>query len=190
MKETTACHIFQHPWDTVVQAVWRKYPNPVSESVIGTDIVDREINKQGILQTHRLMKTQWFVPVVGRALIGDQKVAYGSEHSECDPKNKTLTVISKNITYSSLVTIAETLTYSPGPEGQNQTHLNHCTKVTVNNRMPLASYWEKLVTNIVESNTSKGREAIEWVIDNIKKEAEEALSCVDEVLTNIHPKTL
>lgn len=188
MKETRANHVFQHPWDTVVQAVWRKYPNPLTKSVVGTDIVERSISKEGVLQTHRLMKTKWHIPPFARGLLGDQKLAYGSEHSECDPKNKTLTLVSKNITYSSIVTIDEILTYSPCPENKNKTCLNHSTKVTVNSMIPFAGYLEGVVAENIVKNTSTGRDAMEWVIEKIKTEAESAIRSMDEVL-NIHPMT-
>ncbi|XP_060071614.1 protein slowmo-like [Ylistrum balloti] len=190
MKETVTKHVFQHPWDTVVQAVWRKYPNPLTKSVFGTDIVERQINKQGILETHRLMKTKWHIPSFARALLGDQKLAYGSEHSECDPKNKTLKLNSTNITYSSLVKIDETLTYSPCADSKNRTCLSCSTKVTVNSMIPFAGYLESLVTDAIVTNTSTGQDAMEWVIEKIKTEAESAIRSMDEVLNTIHPSTL
>lgn len=50
-----------HPWDTVVKAACRKYPNPLNPSVLGTDVIDREV-KDGVLYSHRLVTTQWRFP--------------------------------------------------------------------------------------------------------------------------------
>lgn len=51
-----------HPWETVAQAAWRKYPNPMVPSVIGADVIDREV-VNGVLHTHRLVvSTQWGFP--------------------------------------------------------------------------------------------------------------------------------
>lgn len=53
--------IFSHPWETVAQAAWRKYPNPMNPAVIGTDVVERKI-VDGVLHTHRLVGSTWYFP--------------------------------------------------------------------------------------------------------------------------------
>lgn len=50
-----------HPWETVAQAAWRKYPNPMNPAVIGTDVVERTV-VDGVLHTHRLVSSKWFFP--------------------------------------------------------------------------------------------------------------------------------
>lgn len=52
---------YSHPWETVAQAAWRKYPNPMNPSVIGTDVIDRKV-VNGVLVTHRLVESQWSFP--------------------------------------------------------------------------------------------------------------------------------
>lgn len=54
-------HIYSHPWETVAQAAWRKYPNPMNPAVIGTDVVDRKVIN-GVLHTHRLVGSTWYFP--------------------------------------------------------------------------------------------------------------------------------
>ena len=55
-------HTFNHSWDTVVTAALRKYPNPHNTSVKGVDVIDRSIDDQGRLKSHRLMITNWGMP--------------------------------------------------------------------------------------------------------------------------------
>lgn len=52
---------YSHPWETVASAAWRKYPNPITPSVLGTDVIDRKI-VNGVLHTHRLVSSQWGFP--------------------------------------------------------------------------------------------------------------------------------
>lgn len=52
---------YSHPWETVAQAAWRKYPNPMTPSVIGTDVLDRKV-VDGVLHTHRLVGSKWGFP--------------------------------------------------------------------------------------------------------------------------------
>lgn len=53
---------FSHPWETVTQAAWRKYPNPLNPNVLGMDVLDRKVDKKGVLHSHRLMRTDWGLP--------------------------------------------------------------------------------------------------------------------------------
>ncbi|CAG2164015.1 unnamed protein product [Oppiella nova] len=59
MKIWTSEHTFSHPWHTVVQAVWRKYPNPMNPAVVGIDVIDRDIGPTGVMRTHRLISCEW-----------------------------------------------------------------------------------------------------------------------------------
>ena len=52
---------FSHPWETVAQAAWRKYPNPMNTAVVGTDVIERTVI-DGVLHTHRLVRSQWYFP--------------------------------------------------------------------------------------------------------------------------------
>lgn len=55
------CVDYSHPWETVAQAAWRKYPNPMNPAVIGTDVIERKVI-DGVLVTHRLVSSKWFFP--------------------------------------------------------------------------------------------------------------------------------
>lgn len=60
-----------HPWETVAQAAWRKYPNPMVPSVIGADVIDRKV-VDGVLHTHRLVvSSQWGFPKWAQAVSSD-----------------------------------------------------------------------------------------------------------------------
>ncbi|KAL2713311.1 protein slowmo [Vespula squamosa] len=65
-------HTFNHSWETVTQAAWRKYPNPINSSVIGTDVIDRKVI-DGILHTHRLVSTRFGFPKWAQAMVGYQE---------------------------------------------------------------------------------------------------------------------
>ncbi|KYM80730.1 Protein slowmo [Atta colombica] len=99
MKIWTSEHTFDHPWETVAQAAWRKYPNPMVPSVIGADVIDREV-VNGVLHTHRLVvSTQWGFPKWTQALIGYANLCYASERSEVDPVNKQMILRTHNTIY-------------------------------------------------------------------------------------------
>ncbi len=90
-------NLISHPWDTVVQAAWRKYPNPMNPAVVGIDVVDRTIAPNGILKTHRLISTEWGLPYWAIKVLGADRTCFASEHSEVDPQHKTMVLKSRNV---------------------------------------------------------------------------------------------
>jgi hypothetical protein len=81
----------------VVQAVWRKYPNPMNPAVVGTDVIDRNIGPNGVMRTHRLISCEWGLPRWATRILGTDRTCFASEHSEVDPIKKTMTLQSKNV---------------------------------------------------------------------------------------------
>ena len=54
--------LFSKPWAAVVEGAVRKYPNPLCTHVVALDLVNRNVDRKGILHSHRLMKIKWGVP--------------------------------------------------------------------------------------------------------------------------------
>lgn len=171
MKIWTSEHTFHHPWETVTQAAWRKYPNPMNPAVEAIDIVDRKVSN-GVLKTHRLITSHWGLPAWASRLLGADKTCYASEHSEVNPRQKVMTLQTKNLTFCNQVSFVEQLTYSPHPTKQDCTLLKQEAVVTIQN-VPLSSYIEDYLTRTISSNAGKGRQAMEWVIERINSEVQE-----------------
>ncbi|XP_064640777.1 PRELI domain containing protein 3B-like [Lineus longissimus] len=176
MKIWTSTHVFSHPWETIASAAWRKYPNPMNPSVTGVDVIDRHVDQDGKLQSHRLMTTSFGLPTWVTDMLGDQ-VAHVSEHSEVDPQTKTLTLRAKNLTFQSYLTIEEKIIYSPHPDDKSKTLLQQQASILVQG-VPLTSYLENMVVSNINNNASNGRQAIEWVIGMIKTEAQDLSSAM------------
>ncbi|KAK3086256.1 hypothetical protein FSP39_015817 [Pinctada imbricata] len=81
----------------IAQAAVRKYPNPFSTSVTGVDIVHREVDQNGVLNTHKLLTTDWNLPDIATKLLGLGHHGHVSEHSSVDPKTGTYTLKSRNV---------------------------------------------------------------------------------------------
>ncbi|XP_070151195.1 protein slowmo isoform X2 [Polyergus mexicanus] len=143
MKIWTSEHIFDHPWETVAQAAWRKYPNPMVPSVIGADVIDRKV-VDGVLHTHRLVvSTQWGFPKWTQAL-----------------------------TFGNYIAVDEAVRYTPHPTDPNKTLLTQEAVVTVRG-VPLTNYMEDLLASKISFNASKGRQGLEWVINKLESEMKE-----------------
>ncbi|XP_057334166.1 protein slowmo [Microplitis mediator] len=184
MKIWTIEHTFNHPWETVVAAALKKYPNPLNEAVLGTDIIDRKIIN-GTLYTHRLVVSEFKFPRTAQAILGHVKTHYASEKSEVNPATREMVLRTRNLSFSNYIDVGETLRYIPHPQDKNKTLLKQEAIVTVQGA-PLASYMEDLLTKRISFNAGMGRQAVEWVIKldtEMKDLANTAVKSTDELLS-------
>lgn len=172
MKIWTSQHVFDHSWDMVVQAALRKYPNPHNPSVTGIDTFDRRVTKDGVLKSNRLFRGDWSIPSWATALIGLDNPTYAYEYSEVNPRNKEMSLRTVNLNCLNYMNVEETLVYKQHPDNPQKTLLEQSTVITVQG-VPLVSYLEGFLASIFRANTSKGRQAMEWVIGNMRREYEE-----------------
>ncbi|XP_078541822.1 PRELI domain containing protein 3A [Lissotriton helveticus] len=180
MKIWSSEHVFSHPWETVIKAAMRKYPNPINPCVVGVDVLDRSLDNRGRLHSHRLLSTEWGLPSLVRAILGTHRtLTYIKEHSVVDPVEKKMELCSSNITLTNLVSVDERLVYTPHPENPGETVLTQEAIITVKG-VSLSSYLEGLMANTISSNARKGQDAMEWVIDKLNNEYEELSSLKQE----------
>lgn len=168
MKIWTSEHVFNHSWETICQGQWQKYPNPHNQAVIGTDVTDRRVIG-GVMHSHRIIASDWGLADWVQMLIGSNRVCYASEYSTVDPVNRLMEMKSRNLTFTSFVNMEEKMTYTPDPQDSQKTVLKQETVVTVQG-VPLTSYMEGIIVNTVSNNSSKGKAAIEWVVDKLGQE--------------------
>ncbi|XP_006892828.1 PREDICTED: protein slowmo homolog 2-like isoform X1 [Elephantulus edwardii] len=170
MKIWTSEHVFNHPWETVTAAAMQKYPNPMNPSVVGVDVLHRRVDPSGKLHSLRLLSTDWGLPSLVRSLTGASRTkTYVREHSVVDPVEKKMELKSTNISFTNVVSVDERLIYKPHPQHPDKTLLTQEAIVTVKG-VSLSSYLESLMASSISSNASKGREAIEWVINKLNAE--------------------
>uniref|UniRef100_A0A8C2PA88 PRELI/MSF1 domain-containing protein n=1 Tax=Capra hircus TaxID=9925 RepID=A0A8C2PA88_CAPHI len=157
MRVWSSEHVFGHPWDTVIKAAMRKYPNPMNPCVVGVDVLERSVDGRGRLHSHRLLSTEWGLPSLVRAILGTSRtLTYIREHSIVDPVEKKMELCSSNITLTNLVSVSERLVYTPHPEDPGKTVLTQEAVITVKG-VSLGSYLESLMANTISSNAKKLR---------------------------------
>ena len=64
--------------------------------IVAIDVVDRKV-ENGVLKTHRLISADWGLPRWAVRILGQDQTCHASEHSEVDPRNKSMTLMSKNV---------------------------------------------------------------------------------------------
>merc|ERR1711978_508842 len=169
MRIWTSEHVFNHSWETVTTGQWQKYPNPHNQAVLGTDVVDRKV-EAGVLHTHRIITSDWGLADWVQRLIGTNRVCYASEKSLVDPKNRLMEMYSKNLSFNSYVNMEEKMTYTADPEDNTRTMLK-----------------QDIIVNTVSKNSSKGKAAIEWVVEKLGQECRglSLYSSLDSLKTEI-----
>ncbi|XP_062933237.1 PRELI domain containing protein 3A isoform X1 [Cynocephalus volans] len=166
MKVWSSEHVFGHPWDTVIKAAMRKYPNPLNPCVVGVDVLERSVDGRGRLHSQRLLSTEWGLPSLARAILGTSRtLTYIREYSVVDPVEKKMELCSSNITLTNLVSVKERLVYTAHPENPDMTVLTQEATITITG-ISLGGYLESLMANTISSNAKKGWAAIEWIIEN------------------------
>lgn len=182
MKIWTSEHTFNHPWETVATAAWRKYPNPHNPAVIGTDVVERKV-VNGVLHSHRLVSSIWYFPRWAQALIGSAKICYASEESEVNPNTRYMILRTINLTFCRHIAVRETLKYTPHPVDPEKTLLKQEAVVTVQG-VPLTHYMEDILANKISTNANKGRQAMEYVINKVNEEMQDFSRTTDNFIEN------
>lgn len=186
-------HVFHHPWEQVVEAALRKYPNPETPNVSSTDILERRVDNKGCLRSKRIISSYWRNVgtdlVRGLTGIDLTKTVHALELSVVDPKEKRYELISKNYNFLNYITVDERLTYTPKDDDPNATLLKQEWRIRVDN-LSFKSYLESLMGTSMKSTASSGRAGIEYVINQIKEEVERFACPVVEEMQNLAASTI
>ncbi|WKX92057.1 hypothetical protein Q1695_010245 [Nippostrongylus brasiliensis] len=188
MKIWTSEHVFDHDWETVVTAAWRKYPNPMNQGVTGMDVLRQSLSA-GKLLSERIIQSHFHIPSWATKLTGFSGTQYSHERTVIDPQEKTMSLTTRNLNGSHFLRVDEKLTYTPLPEDPSKTILKQEAIVTIT--LPaFADYCEKTFIGVYSSNAAKGRKGVEWVIDQLKKEYTDISSKVSAEVHEMHEKVL
>lgn len=173
MKTWVDSYTFDFPWETVVQAAYRKYPTRHNTNVKTLDTLERRCGQNGsgrVLFSHRLFGTLWNVPALVINILGFNELMYIHEMSECDTLSKTLTISAVNVSLRSLFKMSEVLQYKVHPEDSSKTILQQHTVMSVHGVPLLGGLLETMILNSYESIIPKGRLAVEEKAKEIKNE--------------------
>lgn len=101
-KYTENTTIFNYNWEQVTQGFWRRYPNPWSSHVLTEDTLQREVRPDGKLYSKRILSKTNRVPKWGERFFKAKSV-FIVEESIVDPSGKTLTTLTRNIGFNTIM---------------------------------------------------------------------------------------
>ena len=174
MRVFSSSYTFDYNWDEVSTANWRKYCpwNKSSPHVIAVDTLSSNVDPStGILVTERLITCHQTAPALVRTLLGCQCTTHSYEKSFVDPKAKRVTMYSTNMTWNTLISVRETVTYEPDCHTSQSGH-ERTKFVQEASVIALCGGWQKMKAKIEEisldrfcENSKKGREGFEAVLE-------------------------
>ncbi|KAL2171942.1 hypothetical protein VTG60DRAFT_1001 [Thermothelomyces hinnuleus] len=168
MKVFSNTEVFNYTWEEVSTANWRKYCpwNQKSTHVVAVDTISRTVDPEtGILRTERLITCRQSAPDWLKSLMGcNIEDSHVFETSYVDPRNKTVTMVSANLTWSNLINVQETVVYRP--LNDQQTRFEQAAQITA-----LCGGWQRIKNRIEDTlvkrfheNAVKGKEGFEAVL--------------------------
>jgi hypothetical protein len=124
------------------------------------------------LRTERLITCHQNAPAWLTAILGGESTSSVYECSYVDPVRKTLTLCSHNMTYADLLSVRETVVYSPSPHAPDtKTQFTQTAKITA-----FCGGWQKVKNRIEQftvdrfcENAAKGREGFEMVLQRARE---------------------
>ena len=168
MKIFSNKHEFEYSWEEVSVANWRKYGpwNNKSEHVIGVDTLSRHVDPAtNILRTERLITCKQALPTWLKSFFGSNETSLVYEVSYVNPREKSVTMCSQNLTWSELLSVQETVRYTAA-NAPGKTIFDQTAKV-----IAMCGGWQKIKNSIEEvtvdrfsKNAAKGREGFERVL--------------------------
>ncbi|KAG0733822.1 hypothetical protein G6F29_012846 [Rhizopus arrhizus] len=143
MKWFKSNHEFHYEWSLVSAANWQKYPNESCTHVAHVDVLSRTIDPDtGLLTTERLITVKQNIPTLIKKILGSDSTQYVREVSTIDPRTKTLTMKSVNLTMSNLLKVEETIVYREHPDDQLKTLF---TQQAIISAGSLVSVWSNML---------------------------------------------
>ncbi|XP_047441721.1 PRELI domain containing 1a [Mugil cephalus] len=125
VKYFCCADLLKNTWDQVCVAFWQRYPNPYSNHVLTEDIIFREVTPSNCLISRRLLtKTsrspRWMERYLPKHMASS---AYIIEDSIVDPKKRTMTTLTWNISHARLMSVEERCHYRINPENGGWTEI-------------------------------------------------------------------
>ncbi|KAG0132537.1 PRELI-like family-domain-containing protein [Tuber indicum] len=178
MKVFESSCIFEYPWANVSIANWRKYGswNTHSTHVVAVDTLNRSVDPNtGILRTERLITCKQNAPRWLMKIVGGTEESYVREVSEVDPQLQTVTLRSMNLTGSNIISVQETVVYSPDPASPGtSTRFQQDAQITAYGAFSkICAAIEDWSVERFGQNALKGRVGFEAVLEMSSKAFEE-----------------
>ncbi|KNC22721.1 Protein real-time [Lucilia cuprina] len=170
-KFQSPVRVYKHPFELVMKAYEKRFPTcPQMPIVLDCEITKDEILESGAKRnTSRRCKLAVDAPYIFKKLIGVD-VVYFIQHNYLDLANRTLNIEATNESFSSRIEIFERCRYYAHPDNPDWTCFDQTATLDIKNFFGFEHSMEKMGMKQYTQTTLKGKEIIEFFIEQLKEE--------------------
>lgn len=170
-KYQSPVRVYKYPFELVMLAYERRFPKcPQMPIVLDCQIIKDEVTDKGATRhTSRRCKLAVDAPYLFKKLIG-LDVVYFIQNNFLDMRARSLNIEAVNETYASRIEIFERCRYYAHPENPDWTCFDQTATLDIKNFFGFEHSMEKMGMKQYTQTTLKGKEIIEYFIEELKKE--------------------
>ncbi|XP_018372353.1 PREDICTED: protein real-time [Trachymyrmex cornetzi] len=163
--------VYKHPFALVMMAYERRFPTcPQIPVFIGCEIMlDEESEDGAVRTTERRCKLNVEAPYILKKIIGVDFV-YFIQRNVLNRRNSVLEIEAYNESFATRVTVIEKCKYFIHPENPEWTCFEQTASLDIKNFFGFENSMEKLAMKQYAQNIAKGKEIIEYFINQLKEE--------------------
>ncbi|XP_031778473.1 protein real-time isoform X2 [Nasonia vitripennis] len=163
--------VYKYPFALVMLAYERRFPTcPQIPVFVGCEVtLDTESEDGAIRTTERKCKLNVEAPYILKKIIGVDFV-YFIQRNVLDRRNSVLEIEAYNESFSSRVTVLEKCRYFIHPENPEWTCFEQTASLDIKNFFGFENSMEKLAMKQYAQNIAKGKEIIEYFVNELKEE--------------------
>lgn len=170
-KFQSPVRVYKHPFELVMKAYEKRFPTcPQMPVVLDCQLVKDEILDNGARRTSsRRCTLAVDAPYILKKIIGVE-VIYFLQTNYLDLANRTLNIEAVNESFSSRIEIFERCRYYAHPENPDWTCFDQTATLDIKNFFGFENSMEKMGMKQYTQTTLKGKEIIEYFIEELKNE--------------------
>ncbi|XP_063220835.1 SEC14-like protein 1 isoform X2 [Bacillus rossius redtenbacheri] len=170
-KYQSPVRIYKYPFELVMLAYERRFPTcPQIPVFVGCEVLSDSTSPDGaVCFKERRCKLTVDAPYLIKKIIGVDFV-YFIQKNVLDQRARTLNIEATNETFSNRVVVLEKCKYYVHPENQDWTCFEQSASLDIKSFFGFENTMEKLAMKQYSQNISKGKEIIEYFVNELKEE--------------------
>ncbi|KAL0102728.1 hypothetical protein PUN28_018200 [Cardiocondyla obscurior] len=163
--------VYKHPFALVMMAYERRFPTcPQIPVFVGCEVMLDEESEDGVVRTtERRCKLNVEAPYILKKIIGVDFV-YFIQRNVLNRRNNVLEIEAYNESFATRVTVIEKCKYFIHPENPEWTCFEQTASLDIKNFFGFENSMEKLAMKQYAQNIAKGKEIIEYFVNQLKEE--------------------
>ncbi|XP_023992315.1 SEC14-like protein 1 isoform X2 [Salvelinus sp. IW2-2015] len=170
-KYQSPIRVYKQPFELVMEAYERRFPTcHLIPMFVDSEVLGETEREDGsIHQVQRRCKLDVDAPRLLKRIAGVDYV-YFSQENTLNKRERTLHIESHNETFSNRVIIHELCSYSAHPENEDWTCFEQSASLDIKSFFGFESTVEKMAMKQYASSIKKGKEIIEFYLNQLEEE--------------------